>query len=225
LVSTASSGVERRILVFTLGFDASAVIARFSEIEVKGTELVFLVPAKSTDRSENTILSLQQFINSLNLRGQHIAVEFIRINENLTDDAIQTVYTKLAAKQGRFTFDLSGGLRVLVLIGYTVAQLLLDRVDEVSLKLESSNEKVTMPLFRLDELTDAEYRVLEEVDKNRESTQRKIALRTDRKISSVSRVLYDLESKGLVFKKEGKPSIYSLTKLGNLMLQRQKSIL
>jgi CRISPR locus-related DNA-binding protein len=117
LVSTASNDEERRILIFTLGFDASAVIARFSEIDIKGTELVFLVPAKSTDRSENTILSLQQFINSLNLRGQHIAVEFIRISRNLTDDAIQTVYTKLAAKQGRFTFDLSGGLRVLVLIG------------------------------------------------------------------------------------------------------------
>jgi hypothetical protein len=65
IVSTASSGVEKRILIFTLGFDASAVIARFTEIEVKGTEeLVFLVPSKSTDRSENTILSLQQFVNS-----------------------------------------------------------------------------------------------------------------------------------------------------------------
>jgi hypothetical protein len=57
--------VEKRILIFTLGFDASAVIALFTEIEVKGTEeLVFLVPSKSTDRSENTILSLQQFVNS-----------------------------------------------------------------------------------------------------------------------------------------------------------------
>lgn len=217
--------MEKRILIFTLGFDASAVIARFTEIEVKGTEeLVFLVPAKSTDRSENTILSLQQFINSLNLRGQHIVVEFIRIKENLTEDAIQTVYAKLSAKQGRFTFDLSGGLRALVLIGYTVAQLLRDRVDEVSLRLESSNEKVTMPLLQLAELTDVEYRVLEEIDKNRESTQRRMALRTDRKISSVSRVLSDLESKGLIFKKEGKPSIYSLTKLGNLILQRQKDL-
>jgi hypothetical protein len=34
VVSTASSGVEKRILIFTLGFDASAVIARFAEIEV-----------------------------------------------------------------------------------------------------------------------------------------------------------------------------------------------
>jgi CRISPR locus-related DNA-binding protein len=139
--------VEKRVLIFTLGFDASAVIAPFTEIKVKGTEeLVFLVPAKSTDRSENTILSLQQFVNSLNIRGQHITHEFIRIKENLTDNAIQTVYTKLSAKKGRFIFDLSGGLRVLVLIAYAVAQLLRDRVDEVSLRLESSSEKVTMLL-------------------------------------------------------------------------------
>jgi len=215
--------VEKRILIFTLGFDASSVIARFSEIEFKRTEeLVFLVPAKSTDRSENTILSLQQFINSLNLRGQHITSEFIRIKENSPDEAIETVYTKLSTKQGRFIFDLSGGLRVLVLIAYTVAQLLRERVEEVSLRLESNSEKVTMPLLELSKLTDAEYRVLEEIDKNRESTQRKMALRTDRRISSISRILTDLETKGLIFKKDGKPSIYNPTKLGSLVLNWQK---
>lgn len=210
------------VLIFTLGFDASSVMARFTEMEVKGTEeLVFLVPAKTTDRSENTILSIQQFINSLNLRGQPITGEFIRIKESLTEDAIQTLYTKLSAKQGRFIFDLSGGLRVLVLIAHIVAQLLRNRVDEVSLRLESSNEKVRIPLFELAKLTDAENRVLEEIDKNRESTQRKMALRTDRKISSVSRVLNDLEIKGLVLKKEGKPSTYNLTKVGSLILNWQ----
>lgn len=215
--------MEKSVLIFTLGFDASAVIARFTEIEVKGTEeFVFLVPAKSTDRSENTILTLQQFINSLNLRGQHITCEFIRIKESLTEDAIQTVYTKLSAKQGHFIFDLSGGLRVLVLIAYTVAQLLRDRVDEVSLRSESSNEKVTIPLLELAKPSDAENRALDQIDKTRESTQRKMALRTDRKISSVSRVLSDLEAKGLVFKKEGKPSTYTLTKLGTLILNWQK---
>ncbi|HET7284027.1 MAG TPA: hypothetical protein VFI70_05025 [Nitrososphaeraceae archaeon] len=86
------------VLIFTLGFDASSVMARFTEMEVKGTEeLVFLVPAKTTDRSENTILSIQQFINSLNIRGQPITGEFIRIKESLTEDAIQTLYTKLSA--------------------------------------------------------------------------------------------------------------------------------
>jgi CRISPR locus-related DNA-binding protein len=197
-------------------------MTRFTEIEVSGAEdLVFIVPAKTTDRSENTILSIQQFINSLNLRGEHLSVEFIRIKENPTDDAIQTVYTKLSAKTGRFIFDLSGGLRALVLIAFSVAQLLRTRVDEVSLRLESSNEKVTMPLFELARLTDAENRVLEEIDKNRESTQRKMARRTDRKISSISGVLTDLESKALVFKKEGKPSVYNITTIGSLILKWQ----
>jgi hypothetical protein len=63
------SSVEKKLLVFTLGFDASADMARFTEKEVKDAEEpVLLVPAKSTDRSENTIPSLQQFISSVNFR-------------------------------------------------------------------------------------------------------------------------------------------------------------
>jgi hypothetical protein len=45
-VSTALTSVERRVSIFTVGFDASVVMARFTEIEVKRREeLVFLVPA------------------------------------------------------------------------------------------------------------------------------------------------------------------------------------
>jgi CRISPR locus-related DNA-binding protein len=213
----------RRIIVFTLGFDASAVIARLTELELKGIEeFVFLVPSSSTDRSENTILTLQQFISSLNLRGKHLRSEFIRVKENSIVDSMEAVYDKLSSKEGHFIFDLSGGLRALVIIAYTVAQLLRARVDEVSSRLENSSEKVTIPLIEIAKSTDVEIRLLQEIDKARESTQRKMARNTDRRISSVSRVLADLEKRGLVIKKEGKPSIYAITKLGHLMLKWQE---
>jgi hypothetical protein len=37
------SGVEKRVLNFELGFDASAVIARFIEREIKATEELVLM--------------------------------------------------------------------------------------------------------------------------------------------------------------------------------------
>jgi CRISPR locus-related DNA-binding protein len=213
----------RRIIVFTLGFNATAVMARINEIAVQaGEEFVFLVPAKGSDRSENTILTIQQFINSVNIRGQKIIYERISVKENSTEEAIQAVYDKLSVKKGHFIFDLSGGFRVLVLIAYTVAQLLRNRVDEVSLRVEDSNEKVTMPLLDLAKPTEAEIRILEEINTKRECTQRKMAHSIDRKISSVSRILTDLEARGLINKRDGKPSIYNLTNLGSLILKWQQ---
>lgn len=104
--------MTKRIIVFTLGFDATAVLARITEIALQGDEeFVFLVPTKTTERSENTILTIQQFINSLNTRGLKIIYEFIRVNENSVSDAMQSTYDKLSTKNGSFIFDLSGGLR------------------------------------------------------------------------------------------------------------------
>jgi CRISPR locus-related DNA-binding protein len=109
-------------------------MAQLSEIAIKRhEELVFLVPAKPSEKSENTILNIQQFINSLKARGQNINYEFIQIKENSTEHAILITYNALSEKEGHFIFDLSGGLRVLVLVAFTVALLLRERVDEVSL--------------------------------------------------------------------------------------------
>jgi hypothetical protein len=61
-------------------------MARINEIAVQaGEEFVFLVPAKGSDRSENTILTIQQFINSVNIRGQKIIYERICVKENSTE--------------------------------------------------------------------------------------------------------------------------------------------
>lgn len=217
--------MTKRIIVFTLGFDATAVLARITEIALQGDEeFVFLVPTKATERSENTILTIQQFINSLNTRGLKIIYEFIRVNENSVSDATQTTYDKLSTKNGSFIFDLSGGLRALVIIGYIVAQLLRNRVHEVSSRLESSNEKVIIPLFDLTRPTQAEIRILDKIDRNKELTQKEIAEDIDRKVSSVARVLMDLEAKGFVIKSNGKPSRYALTKIGSLILKSSSEL-
>lgn len=97
--------------------------------------------------------------------------------------------------------------------------MLRDRVDEVSLRLENSSEKVSVPVLELAKPSETEVRILKEIYKSREPTQRKMARNLDRKISSISRTLARLETKGLVTKKEGKPSVYSLTRLGSLMLK------
>jgi predicted transcriptional regulator len=48
-----------------------------------------------------------------------------------------------------------------------------------------------------------------------------MARNMDRKISSVSRILEDLQAKALILKKYGKPSMYNITDMGRLMLTRQ----
>lgn len=79
----------------------------------------------------------------------------------------------------------------LVIVGYIVAQLLRNRVHEVSSRLESSNEKVIIPLFDLTRPTQAEIRILDKINRNKELTQKEIAENIDRRVSSVARVLTD----------------------------------
>jgi predicted transcriptional regulator len=87
--------------------------------------------------------------------------------------------------------------------------------------VENSSKKVTLPLLPLFKLTQADVRILKKIFKDKESTQREIASDIGRKISSVSRVIMDLEMQGFVSKMEGKPSRYVLTELGSLILKWQ----
>jgi DNA-binding MarR family transcriptional regulator len=76
-----------------------------------------------------------------------------------------------------------------------VALLLGDRVQEVSSRLEK-RKKSGIPLLQIAKITDVEIRILKKIQTDGESTQRQIARDTNRKISSVSRILTDLEAKG-----------------------------
>jgi CRISPR locus-related DNA-binding protein len=184
-------------------------------------EFIFLVPENTTGRSENTFLMIKQFMDVLNTRGPKIKYEFVHINEEYVKKSLQVAYDKLSEKKGHFIFDLSGGLRVLVITAYILAQLLRNRVLELSCRVENSSKKVTLPLLPLFKLTQADVRILKKIFKDKESTQREIASDIGRKISSVSRVIMDLEMQGFVSKMEGKPSRYVLTELGSLILKWQ----
>jgi DNA-binding Lrp family transcriptional regulator len=57
-------------------------------------------------------------------------------------------------------------------------------------------KKGGIPLLQIAKITDVEIRILKKIQADGESTQRKIARDTDRKVSSVSRILTDLEANG-----------------------------
>jgi DNA-binding MarR family transcriptional regulator len=76
-----------------------------------------------------------------------------------------------------------------------VALLLGDRVQEVSSRLEK-RKKSGISLLQIAKITDVEIRILKKIQADGESTQRQIARDTNRKISSVSRILTDLEANG-----------------------------
>jgi hypothetical protein len=103
-VCVSSLDLERgRVIIFTLGFDTTAIMARISELGIIGDdEFIFLVPEKTTGRSENTFLMIKQFMDVLNTRGPKIKYEFVHINEGYLNKSLQAAYDKLSEKKGHF---------------------------------------------------------------------------------------------------------------------------
>jgi CRISPR locus-related DNA-binding protein len=208
-----------RTLVFTLGFDVTAIIARLSEAILTGREhLIFIVPETPSPRAVATQKSIESHLAVLNTRGFSLSSEFLRVKEGDLSNAIAQTLEALD-KHERILVELSGGLRYLILATYVASCLLKDKVEMLSTRLETDGSQVTIPLMESDKLSPADFRLLQDLRSLGRATQRELVSVVGRRISSVSRIVARLQRRGLVEVSGSHPRIYALSSLGEVFLK------
>src|SRR5579875_3281269 len=199
-----------KALVFTLGFDVTHVLTRLTEIGLEGKErLIFILPKNKKERAEASVTAMQAHINALNSRGFKLSGEFLRVDEHDFLKAVSELYN-----------ELSGGLRILNLALYTASLLLGGKVRQISTKLETDGSTVTLtrppPLI----LKQYEKTLLKAL--KHEKTISELSKEVKKSKTSVYRTLEKLEANCLVGSSGTHPTKYTITTIGELMLESQK---
>jgi len=212
-----------KTLVFTFGFDVTAVIARLSELNLSGREhLIFIVPETSSSRAIASQKSIENHIAVLNTRGFNLSLEFLHVNERYPNKTIAQIFEVLN-KHDRILVELSGGLRYLILATYIASCLLVDKVEIISTRLETDGSLVTIPLIEVNNISTSDFKLLQNLWQLGNGTQRQLSDIIERRISSVSRNLARLKRMGLVEVSESYPQIYKVSPLGEVFLKRLKA--
>jgi CRISPR locus-related DNA-binding protein len=209
-----------KALVFTLGFDVTHVLTRLAEIGLEGKEkLIFVLPKDKKERAEASVSAIQAHINALNSRGFKLSGEFLRVDEHDFLKAVRELYQALEGFDELFV-ELSGGLRILNFALFTASLLLGEKVKRMSTKLETDGSNVALTQLPLVTLKQNEKALLQAL--KGEKTISELSKEVKRNKTSVYRTLEQLEEKGLVKPSETHPVRYSITALGELILDSQK---
>jgi len=210
---------NERTLVFTLGFDVTTIIARLSELNLNGREhLIFIVPEISSPRAVVSRKSIESHIAVLNSRGFNLSSEFLVINNDAKGAIAQILET--LNKHDKIFVELSGGLRYLVLATYIASNLLKDKVETVSARLETDGSRISIPLLGSIAVSRPDLRLLQELESLGRGSQLQIAKIMAKRISSVSRSLARLQRMGLIEVSASHPRIYVVSSLGRVFLKR-----
>jgi CRISPR locus-related DNA-binding protein len=209
-----------KALVFTLGFDVTHVLTRLTEIGLEGKEkLIFVLPKDKKERAEASVSAIQAHINALNSRGFKLSGVFLRVDEHDFLKAVRELYHELEGFDELYV-ELSGGLRILNFALFATSLLLGKKVKQISTKLETDGSNVALTQLPLITLKQNEKALLQALKS--EKTISELSKEVKRNKTSVYRTLEQLEEKGLVKPSETHPVRYSITALGELILDSQK---
>lgn len=221
LEETSSIGSERglnRTIAFTLGFDATSVIARLSEVSLHGDEnLVFIVPRSSSARAIATQKTLESHVAALNSHGFKLNLKYVEIGEEEPSVAIAQIYDSLS-ESGNIIVELSGGMRYLVLVTFLACLILANKVIEVTTRLESDGRKVRLPLLNVNNLRSTDAKLLEQLSRFKDLDRKELASFLEVNVSNISRPLTKLDKEGFVVSKGSHPERLSITPLGRVLL-------
>jgi len=135
-----------KIVLFTLGFDTTAITAKLVETTFEpGDAIMLIVPSTESDRATAAIKSIEGLLGMLRSRGLSLQLRVVTINELSFAESVAKIYNEVVTLgAAQIEIDASGGLRVLGLAAYTTAMLLASTHPDLrpnirfTLRLESN---------------------------------------------------------------------------------------
>ncbi|MGQ9720270.1 MAG: CRISPR-associated CARF protein Csa3 [Candidatus Jordarchaeum sp.] len=210
---------KKKCVFLTLGFDAGIFLSSIAIHNVlKNDKYIFIVPE---DQSERGTLAEQEVLTNINYlksRGIHIEHEFLRITEEDIWNAVLRIVEKINEhSEYDVFFDLSGGMRCIIIIALLAAITSKNKVKTLVTIQEKKGQRIEIPLF-LEMPKTHKIQILKKVA-NQASTLEQIAHDLNKDESSTSRTINKLvEEKFLERKREGRTYTYTISNLGKLFL-------
>ncbi|MGC8696326.1 MAG: ArsR family transcriptional regulator [Conexivisphaera sp.] len=204
-----------RTRVISLGFDATPAIALVSRLGTAGDDGYLFVgyggPSSSV-RAKPARQAILEFFSGLAAHGVDVKVDFVEAVGN-PDLDVPELALRLA-DAGVVEFYVLGGMRYHAVLLYVVSQVLPGE-SAFYVTNEATMDLVRFPVQKMRDLREGRVDVLRALLEG-PTTERRLALLSDRSQSRVSRILKELVAAGLV---EGPdPHKYRLTGLGRAYL-------
>ncbi|MEM2145001.1 MAG: hypothetical protein QW279_06550 [Candidatus Jordarchaeaceae archaeon] len=122
-IKPADKNGKKKCIFLTLGFDAGILLSSIAIHNVlKNDKYVFIVPQ---DQSERGTLAEQEVLTNINYlksRGIYIEHEFLRIIEEDVWNSVLSIVKKIGEhNEYDVFFDLSGGMRCIIIIALLAA--------------------------------------------------------------------------------------------------------
>ncbi|HDI10661.1 MAG TPA: CRISPR locus-related DNA-binding protein [Euryarchaeota archaeon] len=212
-----------KTLISTLGFEESFCYRAILRHEIREGDRIILVTASMTKKVSDAYDWIKRFIDS-SYKGK-VSVELIQLDPSNFEESVKTMSLKLREiGEQKVIVNLSGGMRALI-ISVLFSLMISPMKDfEVELELEDSSGLVIvpLPLLKLSELKSKlsreRIRVLIEL-RNGARDVNTISKRIRKDKTTVRRHLKTLKELGLVNYRGGKPLLFYLTKLGEVLVE------
>lgn len=211
-----------RTIFATFGWTEAPVISSILRYGLKkGDRIKLITPTREDERSVAALRDLKKFIENY---IKEVEVITLRIDVENFMDGVLKLKKEIESEVGReVIINLSGGMRVLVLMAYIAASL--SDLQNLLIELETEDRKVLsrVPKLRVEELARLKtlpwptHRVMLELTRGPMNAA-ELRRRLNIPASTFHRTIEELVSKGYVIKeKTGKTFILSLTEHGRLI--------
>lgn len=200
---------ESTDFVFNMGFDYSHVTSVLTREGVEaGSRIYLLTPKQIEERQENSIRQLRSYLDN---STKDVELNRIEMRENFEENVL--ALSELLTDLDKVVLSLSGGPRN-YLVPLVVSSVFRESgIERVYMKsdLDNSLDCINLPQYG-ENLSDRERKIIGFLENVKEANISKITEEVEIAQSTVSRIVKEMEEKGLVEterNKEGK--VVSLT--------------
>ena len=208
-------------LIATFGWTEQFVLSSVLKYGLEqGDKIVLLVPDVKDEKSEAVIRDFKAFLKKY---GEGIEVTVRRVSLESFDSAVATIASIIRelSSRGECIFNLSGGMRVLILAAYTAILLTCPKKVKIEVETEDRKRVFGIPNIAIGELVrlkDASYRILTEVV-SKEILSSELIKKLKMPISTFHKNLRELERNGLIeLRREGRSYMIRASPLGKLVV-------
>lgn len=209
-----------KCLITTFGWTEQFVLSSILRYGLnKGDEIVLLIPDLKDEKSEAIIKDFSSFLRKYS-EGIELRVERIPIdNFSSAVTRIARVIKRVKSK-GECIFNLSGGMRILILATYTAILLLCPRNVKIEVETEDRKKVFEIPNISVEsliKLSDIDRKIIKSISvKERTSSEliRELAIPT----STFHKHIKKLEKTGLLkITRKGRKLVIKSTDLGRIL--------
>lgn len=215
----------KKTFIITLGWTEAPALSSLTKYGLgEGDKILVIIPNWEDKGVVTTLTNLKAIIEKI---SPNIQIEKLQVDVKSFENSVTQISKKIIdeGKKGRkIIFNLSGGMRALILEAFLAA--MLSGIKDISIELQSENRAFTIEIpilsAQLSKLSKIEKIIVNSI-KKRSNSISELAKQLGKPISSIYRAAINLEKRGLIETiKEKRKRYLQLTSIGKLLAEIQE---